>query len=132
MDLQVIGRELIIPSTSINIVQVDSSLRLSPWFLSIAEKLLLADWICHSHNLPRITFPTYPWSSQSHQEIIDTFLIHLNKHLLRLNACTNKVGPIVTSDHPKIPPSTDQSSKCLNEAVCYQISCRFDVQCSAG
>ena len=53
MDSQVIGRELIIPSTSTNNVQRDSSLRLSP-FLSIAERMLLADRICHSHTRPML------------------------------------------------------------------------------
>ena len=54
MDSQVIGWELVIPSTSPNNVQRDSSLKLSPWFLSIAERKLLADRICHSHTPPML------------------------------------------------------------------------------
>ena len=54
MDSPVIGPELIIPSTSTNNVQRDSLLWLSPWFLSIAERILLADWICRSHTPPML------------------------------------------------------------------------------
>ena len=48
----VIGRESIIPSASINNVWRDFSLRLSPWFLSIAERILPAEQICLSHTPP--------------------------------------------------------------------------------
>ena len=54
MDSQVIGQELIIPSISTNNVRRDSLLRLSPWFLSIAERMLLADRIYHSHIPPML------------------------------------------------------------------------------
>ena len=54
MDSQVIGQELIIPSISTNNVRRDSLLRLSPWFLSIAERMLLADRIYRSHTPPML------------------------------------------------------------------------------
>ena len=138
IDSQVIGRELIIPSTSTNNVRRDLLLILSPLFLSIAKRMLFADRICRFHTPPhvtcrgRITFPTYLLSSPFHKEMIDPFFIHFPKCLLQFNACTNKVGPIVTSNHPNIPSSTDQTSKSLNEAGCYQIACRIDVHRPAG
>ena len=54
MDSQVVGRELVIPSNSTNNVRRDSSLRLSPRFLNIAERMLLADLICRSHTPPML------------------------------------------------------------------------------
>ena len=49
---QVIGLELIIPSTSTSSVLNDSSLRLSPCCFSRAARMLLADLICCSYTPP--------------------------------------------------------------------------------
>ena len=103
MDSQAIDWELVILSTSTNNVRRDSSLRLSPRFLSMTERILLAYQICRSHTPPMLlAMGGLCWN----HEITDPFLVHFAKWLPQLNACINRVGPIVTSSHPNISSST--------------------------
>ena len=124
---EVIGLELIIPSTSTSSVLNDSLLRLSPCCFSRAVRMLLADLIYCSHTpsiLPAVgglCFQTNH-SSWFHQKVINLFF-HFTECPFKLSACSNEIATIATLDNPNISSPTDEPLECLNKTISYHTVC---------
>ena len=132
----VIVLEFRIPSSPTNNVLKDSSFRLSTWVLSNglnifrAENLVLpssSHIACHRGILSL----SNPFSSHFHQKIIDFGMIHLNECFPQFDVCPNKIGSIISTDHPDISSSANESSQCQYEAISTHAVCSFNMHCSA-
>ena len=114
LDSQVIDWELVIPSSSTNNVR-----GIHQWDFHHDFWAWLKVYFLQIQFAVPTLLPCYlPW--EDYVEIMKSLILFLNnfaKCLPQLNACTNKVGPIVTSNHPNIPSSTNQSPMVINFIV---------------
>ena len=137
MDSHVTYLEFKILSTSANNALKDSSFRISPWVLSNELSVFRAEQIWRSQtptmliaigifSLEVIHFP--PISIK--KLLVLVWFISLNAFLSSILA-PNKIGSIISVDHPDIPSSANESSQCQYQAISTHAVCSFDLHHSA-